>query len=173
MISCYILERERIYWERTLAKWWRKAVIAIRYEAIFSNRYASGMSDESILDEWFWDTYFQYITGVVYFEHKYPADQSTMSRWRKKLSESGAEKRFDASFRPFAQRLPQEKRPKETLFGSWAAIRWAYAEIRVETNDETHWPWSGNGDMRPLLSVARLWRQNKVFPFCIGLCITD
>lgn len=55
-------------------------------------KYASGMSDEAVLDEWLENPYWQYFTGGIYFEHEYPTDQSTMSRWRKKLARSGAEK---------------------------------------------------------------------------------
>lgn len=47
-------------------------------------KYASGMSDEAVLDEWLENPYWQYFTGGIYFEHEYPTDQSTMSRWCKK-----------------------------------------------------------------------------------------
>ena len=41
-------------------------------------KYASGMSDEAVLDEWLENPYWQYFTGGIYFEHEYPTDQSTM-----------------------------------------------------------------------------------------------
>lgn len=47
-------------------------------------KYASGMSDEAVLDEWLENPYWQYFTGGIYFEHEYPTDPSTMSRWCKK-----------------------------------------------------------------------------------------
>lgn len=62
-------------------------------------KYASGMSDEAVLDEWLENPYWQYFTGGVYFEHSYPTDQSTMSRWRKKLSKCGAEKLLEESLK--------------------------------------------------------------------------
>ena len=41
-------------------------------------KYASGMSDEAVLDEWLENPYWQYFTGGIYFEHEYPTDQSTI-----------------------------------------------------------------------------------------------
>ncbi len=60
---------------------------------------ASGMSDEAVLDEWLENPYWQYFTGGIYFEHEYPTDQSTMSRWRKRLSKSGAEQMLEESLK--------------------------------------------------------------------------
>jgi IS5 family transposase len=57
------------------------------------------MSDESVLEEWFENPYWQYFTGGVYFEYAYPADQSSMSRWRKKLAKGGAEKLLEESLK--------------------------------------------------------------------------
>lgn len=62
-------------------------------------KYAGGMSDEAVLDEWLENPYWQYFTGGIYFEHDYPTDQSTMSRWRKKLAKSGAEKMLEESLK--------------------------------------------------------------------------
>lgn len=62
-------------------------------------KYAGGMSDEAVLDEWLENPYWQYFIGGIYFEHEYPADQSTMSRWRKKLAKSGAEKMLEESLK--------------------------------------------------------------------------
>ena len=62
-------------------------------------KYASGMSDEAVLDEWLENPYWQYFTGGTYFEHDYPTDQSTMSRWRKRLAKSGAEKMLEESLK--------------------------------------------------------------------------
>ncbi len=62
-------------------------------------KYASGMSDDAVLEEWLENPYWQYLTGGIYFEHEYPADQSTMSRWRKKLAKSGAEKMLEESLK--------------------------------------------------------------------------
>ena len=62
-------------------------------------KYASGMSDEAVLDEWLENPYWQYFSGGTYFEHDYPTDQSTMSRWRKRLAKSGAEKMLEESLK--------------------------------------------------------------------------
>lgn len=62
-------------------------------------KYASGMSCEAVLDEWLENPYWQYFTGGTYFEHDYPTDLSTMSRWRRKLAKSEAEKMLEASLK--------------------------------------------------------------------------
>ncbi len=62
-------------------------------------KYASGMSDEAVLDEWLENPYWQYFSGEIYFEHEYPTDQSTMSRWRRKLGKSGAKKMLEESLK--------------------------------------------------------------------------
>ncbi|OQA86892.1 MAG: hypothetical protein BWY31_01109 [Lentisphaerae bacterium ADurb.Bin242] len=62
-------------------------------------KYASGMSDEAVLDEWLENPYWQYLSGGIYFEHDYPTDQSSLSRWRKKLAKSGAEKMLEESLK--------------------------------------------------------------------------
>lgn len=62
-------------------------------------KYVSGMSGEAVLDEWLENPYWQYIIGGTYFEHDYPTDLSTMSRWRRKLAKSEAEKMLEASLK--------------------------------------------------------------------------
>ena len=62
-------------------------------------KYASGMSEEAALAEWLENLYWQYFTGGIYFEHDYPTDQSTMSRWRKRSAKNGTEKMLEESFK--------------------------------------------------------------------------
>lgn len=50
------------------------------------------LSDEGTLEEWLQNPYWQYFCGMKFFEHELPAHYSSMSRWRGKIAEAGAEK---------------------------------------------------------------------------------
>ena len=50
-----------------------------------------GMSDEEVVDRWVENPYWQKFCGEVYFQHKPPIDPSSMTRYRKRISESGCE----------------------------------------------------------------------------------
>lgn len=50
------------------------------------------LSDEETLEQWVQNPYWQYFCGMKYFEHRLPAHYSSMSRWRQKIAEAGAEK---------------------------------------------------------------------------------
>ena len=50
------------------------------------------LSDEGTLEEWLQNPYWQYFCGGKFFEHELPAHYSSMSRWRQKIAEAGAEK---------------------------------------------------------------------------------
>ena len=54
-------------------------------------KYEHNLSDEEVLEEWVENPYWQYFSGMQYFEHRMPIDSSSMTRWRKRLGESGAE----------------------------------------------------------------------------------
>jgi IS5 family transposase len=54
-------------------------------------KYTYGMSDEGVLEGWLENPYWQYLSGMKWFEHEYPIEASSMSRWRKRIGEQGAE----------------------------------------------------------------------------------
>jgi IS5 family transposase len=54
-------------------------------------KYEYNLSDEEVLEHWVENPYWQYLSGMQYFEHEKPIDSSSMTRWRKRLGESGAE----------------------------------------------------------------------------------
>lgn len=54
-------------------------------------KYSFNLSDEGTVCGWLENPYWQYFTGGEYFEHKLPLDSSSMTRWRKRLGEDGAE----------------------------------------------------------------------------------
>jgi IS5 family transposase len=54
-------------------------------------KYTYGLSDDVLLGQWVENPYWQYLSGMKWFEHENPIDSSSMSRWRKRIGESGAE----------------------------------------------------------------------------------
>lgn len=55
-------------------------------------KYAFNLSDEAVVEGWVENPYWQYLSGMKYFTHTAPIDPSTMTRWRKRIGEAGAEK---------------------------------------------------------------------------------
>lgn len=53
-------------------------------------KYTHDLSDEAVLSQWVENPYWQYLSGMMFFEHQMPINPSTMSRWRR-ISETGAE----------------------------------------------------------------------------------
>ena len=62
-------------------------------------KYTYDLSDEVVLEEWFQNPYWQYFTGGEYFEHELPMDSSSLTRWRKYIKKSGAEKMLQESIK--------------------------------------------------------------------------
>ena len=54
-------------------------------------KYTFDLSDEDVLEGWVENPYWQYFSGMKYFEHELPIHPSSMTRWRKRIGESGAE----------------------------------------------------------------------------------
>jgi hypothetical protein len=49
-------------------------------------------SDDAVVTGWVENPYWQYLSGMKYFSHELPCNSSSMTRWRKRIGESGAEK---------------------------------------------------------------------------------
>ena len=54
-------------------------------------KYSYDLSDEDVVSGWVENPYWQYLSGMKYFEHEVPIDPSSMTRWRNRLGEAGAE----------------------------------------------------------------------------------
>lgn|SRR5690554_4541615 len=50
--------------------------------------------DESIVESWISNPYFQYFCGEAFFQHRFPCDPSDFVHFRKRIGESGIEKIF-------------------------------------------------------------------------------
>ncbi len=54
-------------------------------------KYQHDLSDEAVVAGWVENPYWQHFSGRQFFEHDFPIDPSSMTRWRKRLGEAGAE----------------------------------------------------------------------------------
>ena len=55
-------------------------------------KYAYNLSDEEVVSGWVENPYWQYLSGMKFFEHDAAVDPSSMTRWRKRIGEGGGEK---------------------------------------------------------------------------------
>jgi transposase, IS5 family len=54
-------------------------------------KYQHDLSDEGVVAQWLENPYWQYFSGMTFFEHELPLDPSSMTKWRKRIGEKGAE----------------------------------------------------------------------------------
>ncbi len=54
-------------------------------------KYTYNLSDDDVVATWVENPYWQYLSGMKFFEHSPPIDSSSMTRWRKRIGEAGAE----------------------------------------------------------------------------------
>lgn len=60
-------------------------------------KYQYNLSDEAVVAGWVENPYWQHFSGRQFFEHELPIDPSSMTRWRKRLGEAGAETMLKAT----------------------------------------------------------------------------
>jgi IS5 family transposase len=54
-------------------------------------KYQHDLSDENVVAVWVENPYWQHFSGQQFFQHRVPIDASSMTRWRQRLGEAGAE----------------------------------------------------------------------------------
>lgn len=54
-------------------------------------KYTHQLSDQRVVDNWVENPYWQYFSGMKWFEHFPPINPSSMTRWRKRLREADIE----------------------------------------------------------------------------------
>ena len=54
-------------------------------------KYQLDLSNEDVVAAWAENPYWQHFSGMRYFQHQMPIDPSSMTRWRKRLGDAGAE----------------------------------------------------------------------------------
>jgi len=52
-------------------------------------KYMHDESDESIVERFVENPYYQYFCGMEYFEHKFPCHPTSLTRWRQRFGEKG------------------------------------------------------------------------------------
>ena len=60
-------------------------------------KYQHDLSDEDVVGLWVENPYWQHFSGMRYFQHRMPIDPSSMTRWRKRLGDAGAEQMLRAT----------------------------------------------------------------------------
>ena len=55
-------------------------------------KYSYNLSDVEVLNAWIENPYWQYFSGMRRFQHTLPIDSSSMTRWRNRMGEAGAER---------------------------------------------------------------------------------
>ena len=66
-------------------------------------------SDESVLDKWVENPYWQYFCGEVYFQHELPFDRTELIKFRQRIGEQGAERILACSIDLFPAKEIKEK----------------------------------------------------------------
>ncbi|WP_037283938.1 IS5 family transposase [Rubellimicrobium mesophilum] len=54
-------------------------------------QHAFRLSDEAVIARWVENPYYQHFTGETFFQHRAPIDPTSLTRWRKRIGEEGAE----------------------------------------------------------------------------------
>ena len=55
-------------------------------------KYAFNESDESVVEKWVENPYWQYFCGYEYFEHEFPCHPTSLVKWRQRIKSEGVEK---------------------------------------------------------------------------------
>jgi IS5 family transposase len=66
-------------------------------------------SDESILERWVENPYWQYFCGNIYFQHEPPFDRTELIKFRKRIGEQGSEQILKMTIHLFSKKEIQEK----------------------------------------------------------------
>jgi IS5 family transposase len=69
----------------------RPAVSTRLMVALHYLKYTFNLSDEDVVEGWVENPYWQYFSGMQWFEHQMPIHPSSMCRWRKRIGDAGAE----------------------------------------------------------------------------------
>ena len=55
-------------------------------------KHAFDLSDEEVVEQWVENPYWQHFCGEEYFQHEFPIDPSSMTKWRNRVKSAGLEK---------------------------------------------------------------------------------
>ena len=60
-------------------------------------KYTYDLSDEDVVSRWVENPYWQHFCGMKHFQHRFPIHPSSLTRWRQRIGEAGAEKLLAAT----------------------------------------------------------------------------
>jgi transposase, IS5 family len=69
----------------------RPAISTRLMVALHYLKYTHNLSDDNVVASWVENPYWQFFSGMKYFEHEAPIHPSSMCRWRKRIGDAGAE----------------------------------------------------------------------------------
>ena len=84
-------EFDQVFGRTYCAETGRPAVSTRLMVALHYLKYTENLSDERVVRAWVENPYYQYFSGMKWFEHELPIDPSSMTRWRQRIGEAGAE----------------------------------------------------------------------------------
>lgn len=62
-------------------------------------KHTYNLSDEVLVEQFLENGYWQYFAGFEYFQHEFPCDSSSLTRWRKRMGEDGCRKLLSETLR--------------------------------------------------------------------------
>jgi IS5 family transposase len=112
------LAAEQINWdelERDLSDYYcvdngRPSIPIRKIVGVILLKRAYNESDESVVDRWKENPYWQYFCGEVNFQHEWPFDPTELVKFRKRMGEPGMERILKLSIDLFGEKEIQEKR---------------------------------------------------------------
>jgi len=69
----------------------RPAISTRLMVALHYLKYTYDLSDEDTVQRWLENPYWQFLSGMKFFQHKLPIHPSSMTRWRNRIGEAGGE----------------------------------------------------------------------------------
>ena len=97
---------ETIDWEsfeQTFAQMWkekgRPAIDTRLMVSLHYLKYTYDLSDEAVVKSWLENPYWQYLSGMRYFQYTRALEPSSMSRWRKRVGKAGLEQLLSETIR--------------------------------------------------------------------------
>ena len=127
-------------------------------------KYAFNLSDETVVAGWVENPYWQYLSGMKYFEYEMPIDPSSMVRWRNRIGEAGAEEllkqTIELGLKIKAIKVHQLKRINVDTTVQEKAIRYPTPACRVAAQAGTQGCIMKHG--RSWLKKLRQWESSYV-----------
>jgi len=84
-------EQFDVQWGEAFCEEGRPAIATRLIAGLHYLKHTYALSDEQVVKRWSENPYWQYFCGERYFQHELPVNPSSLTRWRKRLGETGVE----------------------------------------------------------------------------------